>query len=251
MKRSRIAPTERILGVLLGVLLALTFFLVGVINVSGSQSFYLGQDKRYVITYRMGLKNTDQFRDVYHSLQAAIRGQEPFNRTLYRTVPESLVTLSARGPVTSRWVVLARGETLWSDSEEAYLQKVGTAVSYARRIALACYLPLAALLIWCLHKRGRLALLGIGWYSVFASVLTAALLNIFLAWFSTQTSLLSPLSGGFWLRVVFSPQTQSDLLTGIQWFYDFLMLIPLGVGTVLIKSSVKKTDDPDEDYLYQ
>ena len=254
MKKVRFVPAERALGILLGSLLALTFFFVSFVNVLTSQSFYLGQDKRYAVTNRMSLKNTDQFRDVYHSLQAAMRGQEDFNVTLYRNVPESLapdVLFAREAPALSRRVVQAKGEALWNDGEEAFLRRTGTVFTCAKWVIAALFVPLIVWLILCLKRRGRIALAGVGWYAVFASVLTAALLNILFVLLAAQTDLLPPLSGGLWLRVVFSPQTQKDFLTGTQWFFDFLMLIPLGIGTLLIKLSAKKDNDPNEDYLYQ
>ena len=43
----------------------------------------------------------------------------------------------------------------------------------------------------------------------------------------------------------------NDISMGIARFYAFLMLIPVVIGYFIMKLSVSKKEDPNEDYMYQ
>ncbi len=107
--------------------------------------------------------------------------------------------------------------------------------------------------IYTLKKQKRGSLYGIGVYTLIVSILALLIVNVLVY--------IVPSSWGFDLIFDFSENSLSSIIMGENFmkdfafgtvrFFDFIMILNIFIGYVLIKISTKKHYDPNEDYLYQ
>lgn len=140
-----------------------------------------------------------------------------------------------------------------SDSDREQFLHAASITNSLYIIAWVLLIIAVVLFLYTANREGREGLFGIGTYTIILSVL---LVCIFIA-----LTYSMPVETGFnWVfdfaegsasDVVLGRNFMSDYVSGLTKFFVFLMLAPVFIGYLLVKKSVKREYDPNEDYMYQ
>ncbi len=232
--KTKITPLQRISGIFAGIAVVLLIFVVTVTGIFKNKYFYLSQNERYQIATETELSNVDEYTVLYKNLISVFSGKKAENDTV----------LLSNANVKSMM--------LYSYDEVEMLNKI----SKTFKMAYLAYVPTvlaAALVVVTALREKRSSLKGIGIYMIVFGVIGVVAVNI-LSFTVSPSSLVGYFTAahqGSLIKKVFTENFFTDYLVGTRRFYDFLSLIPIGIGYLLIKFSKKKNYTPDGEYMYQ
>ncbi len=140
-----------------------------------------------------------------------------------------------------------------TDSEREQFLHVASINSALNIIAWVLLIGSVLLFLYTVNREGREGLFGIGTYTLILSILLP-LIFVALTYtvpIETGFNWVFDFSEGSASSIIFGRNFMVDYVSGLTRFFVFLMLAPIVIGYLLVKKSVKREYDPNEDYLYQ
>lgn len=142
----------------------------------------------------------------------------------------------------------------FSKEETEVLNALGKKISGIKTAVAVFSVICIAFGIFVIAKDRKKSLLGIGIYMIAVTVIALIAVNIITRVVPTETLVsLFNASGskGLFLPNIMTNEFMRDYLDGTRRFFDFLCLIPLFAGYIMISIFRHKKTDPNEDYMYQ
>ncbi|MBR6765780.1 MAG: hypothetical protein IKM06_04770, partial [Clostridia bacterium] len=102
--------------------------------------------------------------------------------------------------------------------------------------------------VYTVIKEKRISLFGIDLNMILSALFVCIIIG---ALVSISGISIFTFNEGTVLGMIMGRGFMKDLSMGIARFYAFLMLIPVVIGYFIMKLSVSKKEDPNEDYMYQ
>lgn len=217
-----------------GLMMSFGFWLlilvIAVNSVKVNSYVYLKQDQDMQITQNAHLKNADEYTKAYKGIIALLSGG---------TQPEPLLT-DAGGNMQ-----------LCTKTQEAQLQKCGKTITVLSVIFCALFLStLAVFVIFCIKTQRKNIGYACAYMMIFSCVfafLTAVLCNkLDVSYLCSRFS-----EQGGVAAMILDDHFAKMCLAGIGRFSIFLTVIPLGTGELLRHIFGKKTEEVNDNYLYQ
>ncbi len=132
--------------------------------------------------------------------------------------------------------------------ERVQIKNVGDLKDYATLFAVVLLIAAIVFAIRTVIKENRISLFGIGLYTILSAIFTGVIICVLL---NTTVMNVFNFNQDTVSYLLISRAFMKDLSVGISRFYAFLMVIPVVVGYSIMKSAIRKKDDPNEDYMYQ
>ena len=138
--------------------------------------------------------------------------------------------------------------------ETGTLNALGKKISAVKTAVIIFAVAAVIFAVFVIVKDRKKSLLGMGIYVLAVAAAAFIAVNVFTRVMPTETLVNvfnAAADKGLFLPNIMTNEFMRDYLDGARRFFDFLCLIPLFAGYVMISISRRKKADPNEDYMYQ
>lgn len=132
--------------------------------------------------------------------------------------------------------------------ERNEIKRVGDLSDYAVLFSGLLLMASIVFAVYTVIKEKRISLFGIGLNMILSALFVGIIIG---ALVSISGISIFTFNEGTVSSMIMGRGFMKDLSMGIARFYAFLMLIPVVIGYFIMKLSVSKKEDPNEDYMYQ
>lgn len=138
--------------------------------------------------------------------------------------------------------------------ETGTLNALGKKISAVKTAVIIFAVAAVIFAVFVIVKDRKKSLPGIGIYVLAVAAAAFIAVNVFTRVMPTETLVNvfnAAADKGLFLPNIMTNEFMRDYLDGARRFFDFLCLIPLFAGYIMISISRRKKADPNEDYMYQ